>query len=74
MISTYLLFVLLVHMCGVTQLLVVRFSSAQTARMSDVLVDDGKWNKLEQELGSVLKDAEKVDAFMSKHVNTKWDV
>ncbi len=42
--------------------------------MSDVFVDVHEWRKLDQELCEIRKDARKVDAFMSKHANKKWDV
>jgi hypothetical protein len=42
--------------------------------MSDVIVNEGEWWKLHEELGRISKDAGKVNSFMVKHVNTKWEV
>ncbi len=52
----------------------MRFRSAQTARMGDVVVDEGEWCKLHNELWDINEDAGKVNSFMVKHVNTKWVV
>ncbi len=68
-----LLFVLLVHMCG-DSLLDVRVRSAQTAQMGDVVVNEGEWIQLHNELCDIIEDAGKVNSFMVKHVNTKWEV
>ncbi len=68
-----LLFVLLVHMCGVTHCS-LRFRSAQTAHMGDVVVDESEWVKLHRELYDIVADARAVKSFMVKHVNTKWEV
>jgi hypothetical protein len=67
-----LLFVLLVHMCGVTHCLLC--ASANTARMGDVLVNKDEWVKLARELGGIRDDTGKVESFMLQHVNTKWVV
>jgi hypothetical protein len=42
--------------------------------MGDVVVDEREWWKLHNELSSFSEDAGKVNLFMAKHVNTKWDV
>jgi hypothetical protein len=42
--------------------------------MSDVSVDVHEWRKLDQELYEIRKDAGKVNSFMSKHANKKWEV
>jgi hypothetical protein len=42
--------------------------------MSDVLVGAGEWVKLHRELYFINEDAGKVNSFMVKHVNTKWEV
>ncbi len=55
-------------------MLAVRFRSAQTAHMGDVVVDEDEWVKLHHELGGIREDAGKVNSFMVKHVNTKWKV
>ena len=55
-------------------MLAVRFRSAQTAHMSDVVVDEREWCKLHNELAGILEDAGMVNSFMVKHVNTKWKV
>ncbi len=68
-----LLFVLLVHMCGVTHCSLCAFVQYRP-RMSDVIVNEGEWWKLHEELGRISKDAGKVNSFMVKHVNTKWEV
>ncbi len=68
-----LLFVLLVHTCG-DSLLAVRFRSAQTAHMGDVVVDESEWRKLHNELWGICEDAGKVNSFMVKHVNTNYKV
>jgi hypothetical protein len=68
-----LLFILLVHMwCD--SLLAVRFRSAQTAHMGDVVVDKDEWVKLAIELDGIREDATEVNSFMAKHANKKWDV
>ncbi len=48
--------------------------SAQTAHMGDVIVDENKWEKLARELGDISEDAGKVNKFMVKNVNKKWEV
>ncbi len=68
-----LLFILLVHMCDVTHCS-VRFRSAQTAHMGDVVVDEDEWLKLSSELYGIREDTGKVNSFMAKHVNKKWEV
>jgi hypothetical protein len=40
--------------------------------MGDVVVDEGEWFKLHEELSAIREDAGKVNSFMVKHVNTKW--
>ncbi len=55
-------------------MLAVRFRSAQTAHMGDVVVNEGEWKRLHDELGDIRTDAGKVNSFMAKHVNTKWKV
>ena len=55
-------------------MLAVHFRSAQTASMGDVVVDEGEWWKLARELHAISEDAGKVNSFMVKHVNTKWEV
>jgi hypothetical protein len=42
--------------------------------MGDVVVGEDEWVKLHMELSDILKDAEKVNSFMVKHVNKKWKV
>jgi hypothetical protein len=42
--------------------------------MGDVVVDEGEWWKLARELHAISEDAGKVNSFMVKHVNTKWEV
>ena len=42
--------------------------------MSDVVVDHKEWRKLDFELQRIRNDAGKVNSFMVKHVNTKWEV
>ncbi len=42
--------------------------------MGDVVVDKDEWVKLHYELGRISNDAVKVNSFMVKHVNTKWEV
>ncbi len=42
--------------------------------MSDVVVDGDEWEKLRYELSDIREDAAKVNSFMVKHVNTKWEV
>jgi hypothetical protein len=58
----------------VVWLIAVRFRSAQTAHMGDVLVNEVEWVKLACELYDIRDDAGKVNSFMVKHVNTKWEV
>ncbi len=55
-------------------MLAARFRPAQTARMSDAVVDEGEWVKLHNELSSYSEDAGKANSFMVKHVNKKWEV
>jgi hypothetical protein len=55
-------------------LLAVRFRSAQTAHMSDVVVDWAEWVKLHNELERIRDDAGKVNLFMVKHASTKYKV
>jgi hypothetical protein len=53
----------------------VRFRSTQTvAHMSDVVVDEDEWLKLEHEVYIISKDMAKVSTFMEQHVNKKWAV
>jgi hypothetical protein len=40
--------------------------------MGDVVVDEDEWVKLHMLLYDISEDAEKVNSFMIKHVNTKW--
>ncbi len=42
--------------------------------MSDAIVDEEKWRKLARELYAISEDAGKVNKFMVKNVNKKWDV
>jgi hypothetical protein len=42
--------------------------------MSDVVVDEGEWWKLHEELYAIREDAGKVNSFMEQHVNKKWEV
>ncbi len=42
--------------------------------MSDVVVDEGEWWKLHNELECIREVTEMVNSFMVKHVNTKWEV
>ncbi len=42
--------------------------------MSDMVVDNEEWLKLNRELRDICKDARKVNSFMVKHVNKKWEV
>ncbi len=42
--------------------------------MGDVVVDKSKWWKFCEELRDIREDAGKVNSFMVKHVNTKWEV
>jgi hypothetical protein len=42
--------------------------------MSAVAVLEGEWKKLNDELYGIRGDAGKVNSFMVKHVNKKWDV
>ena len=55
-------------------LLAVRFRSAQTADMGDVVVDESEWWKLHKELRDIRDDAGMVNSFMVNYVNTKWEV
>jgi hypothetical protein len=55
-------------------LLAVRFRSAHTAHMSDVIVDKDEWWKLADELYGIRDDAGTVNSFMVKHASTKWKV
>ncbi len=42
--------------------------------MGDVVVDGDEWWKLVRELERICEDAGKVNSYMVKHVNTKWEV
>jgi hypothetical protein len=42
--------------------------------MGDEVVDEDNWKKLHKELRDSFDDVGKIDAFMCKHVNKKWDV
>ncbi len=42
--------------------------------MGDKIVVEREWKKLHNELRDIRDDAGKVDSFMVKHVNTKWEV
>ncbi len=42
--------------------------------MSDVVVDEDEWLKLEHEVYIISKDMAKVSTFMEQHVNKKWAV
>jgi hypothetical protein len=42
--------------------------------MGDVVVNEGVWKRLNNELYDIREDAGKVNSFMVKHVNTKWEV
>ncbi len=48
--------------------------SFQTAHMSDVIVDEDEWMKLNSELERIHEDAGKVSSFMDQHVNNTWEV
>ncbi len=52
----------------------VRLRSTQTALISDVLVEEDEWLKLEHEVYIISKDMAKVSTFMEQHVNKKWAV
>ncbi len=42
--------------------------------VNDVAVDKHEWGNLHIELCNFREDAVKVNSFMAKHVNTKWEV
>jgi hypothetical protein len=42
--------------------------------MSDVVVNELEWVKLNEYLNAIREDAEKINSFMAKHVNTKYKV
>ncbi len=42
--------------------------------MGDVVVDEGEWVKLNDELAGIREDAGKVGSFMALHTNTKYTV
>ncbi len=42
--------------------------------MGDVVVDEGEWEKLHNELERICENAWEVNSFMVKHVNKKWGV
>ncbi len=52
----------------------MRFRSAQTAHMGDVVVDKDEWLKLSSELYGIREDATAVNKFMARHANKKWEV
>ncbi len=42
--------------------------------MGDKVLNVDEWLKLSDELRGIREDAGKVNSFMAKRVNTKWDV
>ncbi len=68
-----LLFVFLVHVCGVTHCSLCAFVQCRL-HMGDVVVDESEWWKLNDEFYDIREDAGKVNSFMVKYVNKKWKV